>query len=129
MSEPVALRQPGSEPLGRLLSQETNVANLLAYLIELDPSPLLHALRLQADNPGLMQEAAAGRSGRIDAIVTDGGHPVALVELKVGASEHGDQFARYGALAAARGGLPCHLVSLDEETADVPAGWGHHLLP
>ena len=37
--------------------------------------------------------------------------------------------SRYDILAAKRGGLPCHLVSLDEETADVPAGWGHHLLP
>ncbi|MGR7027224.1 hypothetical protein [Geodermatophilus sp. URMC 62] len=105
------------------------MANLLAYLIELDPSPLLHALGLHADNPGLMQESAAGRSGRIDAFVTDGGRPIALIEPKVGASEHGDQFTRYEALAVARGGLPCHLVSLDPETADAPIGWGRHLLP
>jgi hypothetical protein len=129
VNDSAAARQPGSEPLGRLLSQEANVANLLGYLTELDPAPLLHALRLKADKPGLVQESPAGRSGRIDAFVTDSGHSIALVELKVGASEHGDQFSRYEALAAKRGDLPCHLVSLDEKTADVPAGWEHHLLP
>lgn len=119
----------GAEPLGRLLSQEANAADILAYLFERDPEPLLAAfglVHLQA--PGFLREARRGRRSRVDAFVTDAGVPVALMELKVGAAEHGDQFSRYDDIAAAHGGISRHLVSLDRFTAHVPAGWKQHLL-
>lgn len=120
--------RPGLEPLARILSHEVNVADLLGYLVELDPEPLLTALGLHADVPGLRQEVRRGRRTRVDALVTDAGQPIALLELKVGAAQHGDQFARYAAVASDLGGIPCHLIALDPFTADVPADWGHHLL-
>ncbi len=119
----------GSEPLGRLLSHEANVADLLAYLIELDAAPLLGALGLLADDPGIRQEVSKGRSGRFDAFIMDDGRPIALIELKVGATQHGDQFARYDTWAAENGKVPCFLVSLDKETPAAPKHWGQHLLP
>jgi hypothetical protein len=121
--------RPGLEPLARILSHEVNVADLLGYLVELDPRPLLAALGLQARDPGIRQEVRKGRRTRVDALITDAGDPIALVELKVGAAQHGDQFARYAAVAADLGGIPCHLIALDPFTADVPTDWGHHLLP
>jgi hypothetical protein len=95
---PVTRSGPGGaglEPLARILSHEVNVADLLGYLVELDPDPLLAALGLQADEPGMRQEVRKGRRTRVDALVTDAGRPIALLELKVGAAQHGDQFARY----------------------------------
>jgi hypothetical protein len=119
----------GAEPLGRLLSREANAADILAYLIERDSAPLLAAFGLaHVTAPGFRSEAPQGRRSRVDAFVTDGGVPVALMELKVGAAEHGDQFARYDKIAVAHGGIPRHLVSLDRFTAHVPAGWKQHLL-
>lgn len=119
----------GLEPLARILSHELNVADLLGYLVELDPDPLLAALGLHADEPEIRQEVRKGRRTRVDALVTDAGRPIALLELKVGAAQHGDQFARYAAVATDLGGIPCHLIAIDAFTADLPVDWGHHLLP
>jgi len=122
--------RPGVEPLGRLLSREVNVAEVLGYLVERDPQPLLGAFKLKnVSAPGIRLEARQGRRNRVDAFVTDGGRPVALMELKVGAAEHGNQFARYDEVATATGDIPRHLVSLDRFTAKVPSGWKRHLLP
>lgn len=126
---PSAAAKPGLEPLARILSHEVNVADLLGYLAELDPDPLLAALGLRADAPGIRQEVRKGRRTRVDAFVTDAGRPIALLELKVGSAQHGDQFERYAAVAQELGGIPCHLIALDAFTADVPPDWGHHLLP
>lgn len=120
--------QPGLEPLARILSHEVNVADLLCYLIELDPKPLLTALKLRAEVPGVRQEVRRGRRTRVDLLVTDDDQPIALLELKVGAAQHGDQFARYSAVASELGGIPCHLIALDAFTADIPTDWGDHLL-
>ena len=118
----------GSEPLGRLLSKETNVANILAYLCERDPSPILATFGLTAVKPTVHQEVSQGTAGRFDLVVMDNNEPIALVELKVGATQHGDQYARYDAWATTHGNVPCHLITLDEEVTDAPSTWGRHLL-
>lgn len=113
-----------------MLSHEVNVADVLGYLVERDPQPLLTAFKLKnVTAPGFRREARQGHRNRVDAFVTDGSTPVALMELKVGAAEHGNQFARYDEVAIAHGNIPRHLVSLDRFTANVPSGWKRHLLP
>jgi hypothetical protein len=117
-----------SEHLARILAREVTVSSLLAYLAELDPSPFLQVLALSPSKPGFAVEASLGGAGRIDLLVDDGGAPVALVEVKVGASEHGQQLKAYEAWAEAHA-ASCHLITMDEFCSLGSASWGHHLLP
>lgn len=90
------------EGLSRLLAQENSASDLLAFLIELDPSSVSSALDL--DPAGVyvgVREYATGR-GRIDLLVQEhsSGSPAAVVELKGASSIHGDQLDRYAAWAS-----------------------------
>jgi len=56
--------------------------------------------------------------------VRDESGPVALLEIKVGATQHGDQFARYDSWAKAQ--TPparCYLIGLDGGPLDAPGDW------
>lgn len=126
----VPISVPGSEPMARLLGQEINVANLIAYLAELDCAPLAAALGLEGGRQlRLEAEKGRGRTGRPDAMLRNGDTVVAVLEFKVGAHQHSDQFARYDAWARQHGNVPCFLISLDRDVDDAPGTWQFVLLP
>lgn len=90
------------EGLSRLLAQESSASDLLALLIELDPSSVSSALDLDPDGVYVgVREYATGR-GRIDLLVQEhsSGSPAAVVELKGASSIHGDQLDRYALWAS-----------------------------
>ena len=116
--------------LKRLLRGEEQVSDLIAMLVDLDPEPLARVLGLDDAPVSVVREElvrAPGRkkSGRVDLLVKNsGGSVVALLELKVGAGQHGDQYAAYDAWAKERGLADrCWLVSLAGGALDAPTGW------
>jgi hypothetical protein len=126
-ADPVVAR----EALGRLLSKEEQISDLIAFLAALDPQPLRGALGLTCQDPRVSREERLGSSvGLADIIVKDGDRPLALVEIKAAAGQHGDQFGRYDSWARAqRPEVRCYLVSLDTEEQDKPPGWTRLTLP
>lgn len=62
------------------------------------------------------------RSERADLIVrNDSGTPIALLEIKASAAQHGDQFGRYDRWAKAQPQPPaCYLIALDTEALNLP---------
>jgi hypothetical protein len=112
-----------------MLAKEDRVSDLLALVCALDSGPLAEALGLVVTELRVDREAmlatGGGSAGRCDLLVRDGERPVALLEVKVGAGEHGGQFARYDAWAAGQDqpGVARLLVGLVEEPEAAPAGW------
>lgn len=85
------------EGLSRLLAKENSTSDLLAFLVELDPSRVPAAFDLDpADSYSAVRELATGQ-GRIDLVIQDrsSASPAAVVELKGASSIHGDQLERY----------------------------------
>jgi hypothetical protein len=117
--------------LGRMLGREDRISDLVAFLVALDPQPLLGALGLTAEEPRVSREvmldgpSADGRpAGRADLLVLDGDRPLALLEVKAAAGQHGDQFNRYDAWARSQHPkVRCHLIGLAGQPEDVPEGW------
>ncbi|MFD7661226.1 hypothetical protein [Streptomyces sp. NPDC059788] len=94
--------------LTRLLRTEHDWSDLLCFLAELDPEPLRSALLLGPGRITVWREAAvkAGRgapAGRADFIVLLDDIERAVMEMKLGAGAHGNQFAAYEAWADAKG--------------------------
>jgi hypothetical protein len=118
---PITARQA----LGRLLSKEDRISDLIAFLAALDPQPLLTALELMAQDPHVGREDVLGQgAGRADLVVRDGNRSLALLEIKVAAGQHGDQYDRYDLWARTRvTEVKCHLVSLEGKLREAPAGW------
>jgi hypothetical protein len=113
------------EALGRLLTKETRISDLVAFLAALDPQSLLRALHLTAQDPRVSRETTlGGRAGQADVIVRDGNRPLALIEIKAAAAQHGDQFERYDCWARAQDPkVQCYMVTLEDKPQDAPAGW------
>lgn len=90
-----------SAALGRLIAHENSVSDLLAFLFERDPKPLIRLLGLDVDVYRCCREARTP-AGRLDVVVYRASDdlPVAVLELKGASSEHGDQLERYQAWAA-----------------------------
>lgn len=84
-----------SPALGRLIAYENSASDLLAFLFERDPRPLINLLGLADDTYWCQREGKA--AGRLDLVVyrRSNGLPVAMLELKGASSEHGDQLDRY----------------------------------
>src|ERR1039457_4107306 len=130
-----AFTAPGSEPgtrpaaadeaLERLLSREDRISDLIAFLAALDPEPFLAALGLPIRQAQVRREVRLGDpAGNADLVVSDEAGPVALLEVKASAAQHGDQFERYDAWARAR--TPparCYLIVLDGASLGAPGGW------
>ncbi|MFH8384720.1 hypothetical protein ACH4E7_27905 [Kitasatospora sp. NPDC018058] len=94
--------------LTRLLRTEDDWSNLLCFLAELDPEPLRSALLLAPGTLNVWREARvkAGRgasAGRADFVVLLDDIERSVMEVKLGAGAHGDQFAAYDAWADAKG--------------------------
>lgn len=123
--EPGKLPAAADEALERLLSREDRISDLIAFLAALDPEPFLAALGLPIRQARVRREARLGdQAGNADLVVSDEAGPVALLEIKASAAQHGDQFKRYDAWARAR--TPparCYLIALDGESLGAPGGW------
>ena len=123
--EPGKLPAAADEALERLLSREDRISDLIAFLAALDPEPFLAALGLPIRQARVRREARlGGQAGNADLVVSDEAGPVALLEIKASAAQHGDQFERYDAWARAR--TPparCYLIALDGESLGAPGGW------
>jgi hypothetical protein len=123
--EPGKLPAAADEALERLLCREDRISDLIAFLAALDPEPFLATLGLPVQRARVRREVRlGGQAGNADLVVSDETGPVALLEVKASAAQHGDQFERYGAWAKAR--TPparCYLVALDGESLGAPDGW------
>lgn len=84
-----------SQMLARLLRHEVNVGSLIGYLVERDPSPLQGFLDLNVPIVSARVEVPYGVRSRMDVVLDGKDGPIAVLELKVAATEHGDQLARY----------------------------------
>ena len=123
--EPGKLPAAADEALERLLSREDRISDLIAFLAALDPEPFLAALGLPIRQARVRREARLGdQAGNADLVVSDEAGPVALLEIKASAAQHGDQFKRYDAWARAR--TPparCYLIALDGESLGASGAW------
>ncbi|MFE7191346.1 hypothetical protein [Kitasatospora sp. NPDC057541] len=121
--------------LTRLLRTEDDWSNLLCFLAELDPEPLRSALLLAPGRVTVWREASvnAGRgapAGRADFIVLLDDIESRVMEVKLGAGAHGDQFAAYDAWAEVKG-IPISARYLVGPNADPipnePSHWSRQL--
>lgn len=113
--------------LGRLLAHENSASDLLAFLFEVDPQPLLHLLNLDGGPYTCQREAQASKGkGRLDLVLRRqaDGHPVALLELKGASDVHGDQLDRYNSWADNFEPSPRRFYcTLDGDDVIPPAPW------
>lgn len=109
--------------LGRVLRREVDVSSLLAYCATLDPSPLQRLLQLLDPIADARVEVQHGQHSRLDVVLDrPDGTPQAVLELKVSATEHGDQLARYDEYADTHRARK-FLVDLELPGTRCPDGW------
>ncbi|MFE3876714.1 hypothetical protein ACFXPX_20270 [Kitasatospora sp. NPDC059146] len=89
-----------SPALERLVADENSLSDLLAFLFERDPQPLIDLLGL-APGPYRCRREVKQPAGRLDLVVyrRSDDRPVAVLEMKGASDEHGDQLNRYRAWA------------------------------
>lgn len=111
--------------LTRILRTENDWSDLISLLTERDPEGLRSALKLDAGSIEVVRERHI-KSGRLDILVLLDGSPVAIIEVKLGAEAHGDQFSVYDAWAE-KHGVPVgqrYIVGPNEDPIpDVPDTW------
>lgn len=114
------------QALARLLSRENRVSDLIALLAGLDTVPFLAVLGLPAQEALAKREDLLGKreTGSADLVVRNGKTVLALIEIKVSAAEHGNQFERYDGWAKSQTPSPrCYLTALDGDALNAPPGW------
>lgn len=107
--------------LQRLLRSEVNVGAFIGYLVERDATPLQNALGLDENVVSARVEVPHGK-GRMDVVLYGAASPIAILELKVSATEHGDQLDRYAEFAQTHNARK-FLVDLETDGSTVPQGW------
>ncbi|MBV9025588.1 MAG: hypothetical protein JO362_17755 [Streptomycetaceae bacterium] len=121
--------------LTRLLRTEDDWSDLLCFLAELDPEPLRSALHLTPGAITVQREVRVrarrgAPAGRVDFIVLLDGVACSLMEMKLGAGAHGEQFAAYDAWAETKG-IPAadrYLVGPNTDPIpDGPSTWSRRL--
>ncbi|MGW1605908.1 hypothetical protein [Streptomyces eurythermus] len=121
--------------LTRLLRTEDDWSDLLCFLAEIDPEPLRSALRLSQGTITVRREVRVKTrrgvpTGRVDCVVLLDGVERALMEMKLGAGAHGEQFAVYDAWAEAKD-IPAadrYLVGPNADPIpDGPSAWSRRL--
>jgi hypothetical protein len=130
--EPGELPIAASQALARLLSRENRVSDLIAFLAGLDSESFLAALGLPLQEVRVKREDLLGKreTGTADLVVRGESGPIALLEIKVSAAQHGNQFERYDNWARVQATEPkCYLVALDGEALSPPLGWAVEPLP
>lgn len=115
--------------LTRILRDENDWSDLLVLLAEHDAKPFREALGLPGGLTEFRREYRTG-PGRSDIVVLIDAAPSAIVEVKLGADAHGDQFAIYDAWADANG-VPAGCRYVVGPTGDpipgVPQTWSQDL--
>ncbi|MEU6585602.1 hypothetical protein [Nocardia sp. NPDC046763] len=81
--------------LSRLLRNENDWTDLVTYLSERDPDPLRSLLGVAGGVLGVRREVRLLGQGSADMVVDLSGNPCAILEFKVGAGVHGNQFDVY----------------------------------
>lgn len=113
--------------LGRLLASENSATDLLALLIELDPSPVSDVFTLEANRSYTAhREVSAKGHGRLDLVIADvaTGDPYAALEMKGASSIHGDQLGRYVDWAESKPNPPkLFFCAFDKEEAETDRRW------
>jgi len=114
--------------LGRLVAHENNASDLLAFLFEMDPKPMVSLLSLENSHHTCRREAPAqgAKKGRLDLVVRRraDGKAVAVLEMKGASDLHGDQLDRYNAWAKRTNPAPKQFYcTLDGDGAAPPAPW------
>src|SRR5579875_1392509 len=88
--EPGKLPGAADEALGRLLSREDRISDLIAFLAALDPEPFVAALGLPLQRARVRREVRLdGQAGNADLVVSGEAGPVALLEVKASATTRG----------------------------------------
>ena len=108
--------------MGRVLRNEVDVASLLGFLAARDPCPLQQFLDLPEPIRNVRVEVQFANTSRLDVVLDGGRGPIAVLELKVSATEHGDQLARYEQFAS-RYGAAKYLADLELPESSSPNGW------
>ncbi|PZU02173.1 MAG: hypothetical protein DI630_09345 [Gordonia sp. (in: high G+C Gram-positive bacteria)] len=108
--------------LSRVLRSEVNVASLLGFLAARDPLSLQSFLVLPEPISGVRVEVPFGKRSRLDVVLDGDRGPIAVLELKVSATEHGDQLSRYDRFASEYGAAK-YLVDLELSGSGSAAGW------
>jgi hypothetical protein len=114
--------------LGRLVAHENNASDLLAFLFEMDPKPMVGLLSLEDSHHTCRREAQAqgAKKGRLDLVVRRqaDGKAVAVLEMKGASDLHGDQLDRYNSWAKRiNPALKQFYCTLDGDGAAPPASW------
>ncbi|WP_287001677.1 MULTISPECIES: PD-(D/E)XK nuclease family protein [Gordonia] len=110
--------------LGRVLRSEVDASSLLGYLISLDSAPIPTLLNLDREISDVRVEVPYTRSSRMDVVLYDSDGPVAVLEIKVAADEHGDQLERYQQFAQSRDAR-CYVVDLEGGDSPPRERWEH----
>jgi hypothetical protein len=113
-----------SAALGRLVAHENTASDLLAFLFERDPEPLIRLLGLPEDRYRCQREVKA--AGRLDLVVfrQSDGLPAAVLELKGASTQHGNQLERYQAWADRFDPPPAlFYCTLDTDSDEAPKPW------
>lgn len=128
IGEAVDTPQSRRNALGRLVARENNASDLLAFLFEMDPRPIVGLLGLE-DGPYTCQrevQAQGAGKGRLDLVVRQqaDGQPIAVLEMKGASDLHGDQLDRYNLWAESINPAPKQFYcTLDGDGATPPVPW------
>ena len=114
--------------LGRLVAHENNASDLLAFLFEMDPKPMVGLLSLEDSHHTCRREAQAqgAKKGRLDLVVRRqaDGMAVAVLEMKGASDLHGDQLDRYNSWAKRTNPTPKQFYcTLNGDGVAPPAPW------
>jgi hypothetical protein len=105
------------------------VCDLIAFLAAVDPEPLLHALGLELTDVRVRREVILPAAGRAYLLVYNHDAPIAIVEVKESAAEHGNQFSAYTRWAADSSGKPRRCFRPHWTTAWMTYLQGGHIWP
>ncbi|OSY39580.1 hypothetical protein C8E95_1772 [Pseudonocardia autotrophica] len=113
-----------SEALARLLAHESRVSDLLAWLIEIDDSPIREYLGL-GSGPVRARREVGVKGGSIDLVLQlhEDGRPVAVLEMKTSADIHGDQLGRYDGWVESLEQLPRRFLCTLDGDRLAPLSW------
>lgn len=108
--------------LGRVLTREVDTASLLGFVASRDPEPLRRLLGLHEPIQDVRVEVPFGKRSRLDVVLYGTNAPIAALEVKVSATEHGDQLVRYQEFASQHGAAT-FLIDLELAGTTAPPGW------
>ncbi|RIJ69433.1 hypothetical protein D1871_22155 [Nakamurella silvestris] len=111
-------------PMSRLLGKEDRISDLIAFLATLDPIPLATALGISSTGTLTSHREVPITGGRPDLMIRCDDVDVALIELKLSASQHGQQYSAYETWAMdQRPPVAHYIASLDNDVEGIGPSW------